>query len=110
MFKNTQNITNIRLYFNSHQLCELGEDWYTIGFTVDMEPQRWIPDYREIKAFVELHLDGKKFTAENAMQELSNFLMSTYKPLYIQIVAEVNDSNHPRVTITSETYGVGGEE
>jgi len=110
MFENKHNITNIRLYFNSHQLCELGEDWYTINFTIDMEPSKWIPDYRDIKTFVEAHLDGKKFTAENAMKKLSDFMMSSYYPYCLKIEAEVGDSNHPRVIVTSETYGVGGEE
>lgn len=100
MFKNTQQITEITMMFTSHNYCAIGKDWYTIHFTLTMEPDELIPDYCEIGNFADNVLDGKELVTEDAIKMLAEFVIGQYKPKHYKITADVSDSTHPHAITT----------
>lgn len=99
-FENKQNITHIRMEKLIHNLCTIGQDWYTNRITMYLEPDKVIPDYIEIDK--ELNkLEGKELIIEDVVDKVVEILKE-YDPLYISVVSEVEDATHFPVEVTKE--------
>ena len=101
-FENTQGISRISFTQNIQCFCPLGDDWYTNHLTVDMCPDKIIPDYCDVDNFTR-GLSGKMLIIEDVVNAVYNYLYDNYKPKSVKVESHVNDAKHMPVTVIKES-------
>lgn len=100
-FENKQRISSITMKKLLHNLCTIGQDWYTNRLTIYIEPDKVIPDYIEIDEQLGV-LEGKELVIEDVVASIVEILKQ-YEPNYISVTSEVEDATHLPVEV-NKTY------
>lgn len=99
-FRNEYNISEIKMYKKLHNLCTIGQDWFTSNLEITMIPGDTIPDY------IEVDKDIQKYESQELIiEELVNNIcedLKQYNPKYVKVVSKVNDAQHLEVEVVSE--------
>lgn len=99
-FENKFNISEIRMRRRLHNLCTIGQDWFTSNLEIVLVPNEIIPDYIEVDKSIQ-KLEGKELVIE----EIVNYILEDlkeYKPSYIRVTSKVDDATHLPVEVTAE--------
>lgn len=99
-FENKFNISEIRMRRRLHNLCTIGQDWFTSNLEIVLVPNEIIPDYIEVDKSIQ-KLEGKELVIE----EIVNYILEDlkgYKPSYIRVTSKVDDAMHLPVEVTAE--------
>lgn len=99
-FKNDYNITKIKMNKKIHNLCTIGQDWFTNDIEIEFIPKDIIPDYIEIDKAIQ-DLEAKELVIEEVVNNILNELKK-YEPSYIRVTSKVNDATHLPVEVTAE--------
>ena len=99
-FLNKMNISGIEFYFTTKNYCPLGEDYYTANFSVALEPAKMIPDYDILERDLYKKINGKELSIEDAVNNVYELINEEYEPLYLSVVASVDDAGHFPVKVT----------
>ena len=69
-FENADGISSIKMDGVSVKcFCPIGKSMCTYNVTIEMEPDKWIPDYIEVGAMIQL-LEEKEYTLESACRDM----------------------------------------
>lgn len=98
---NTNQITQIEFTQNIQCFCPLGKDFYTAQVSVSMHPDKYIPDYCEIEAYMR-KLSGRDLIIEDLVGEVYEYLNHLINPGKLKVTAYVNDAAHFGVIVTKE--------
>lgn len=99
-FKNDYNITLIKMSRRLHNLCTIGQDWFTNNLEIEMIPGEIIPDYIEVDADIKKY-EGLELIIEEVVNNILQDLKQ-YKPKYIKVTSKINDAEHLPVEVTAE--------
>lgn len=100
--ENKQNISNITIKTKTHNLCPIGDDWYTCNINIDITPGKLIPDYIEVDKFIFDNIEKKEYIIENVVAEIFKYIAENYKPKHIKVTASVEDAIHSPVIVEKE--------
>lgn len=103
-FKNTQKIDTIEMFIKgARSFCPLGNASYTHNFMITMSPNELIPDYIFIDNWVKENFnENKPHIIEDAVKELADYLLNTYKLEYVRVRDLVKDAAHSTVIVSIE--------
>lgn len=96
-FKNTQGITCIRLFRNTHNFCPMGNDWYTARVEVVFYPNDVVMDYCEVDDFFK-GLDGQSLIIEDVVSAAFDYF-NGFNPHDLCVEAKVDDATHLPVEV-----------
>lgn len=99
-FENKYNISEIKMYKKIHNLCTIGQDWFTNNLEINFIPNEIIPDYIEIDKMIQSY-EAKELIIEEVVNGILEDLKQ-YKPKYIKVKSEVNDAMHLPVEVIAE--------
>lgn len=99
-FKNDYNITNIKMKRKLHNLCTIGQDWFTSNLEIEFIPNEIIPDYIEIDRDIQKY-ESKELIIEELVNNILQDLKQ-YKPNYIKVTSKVDDAMHLPVEVIAE--------
>lgn len=99
-FENNYNITKIKMNKKIHNLCTIGQDWYTNNIEIELVPDKIIPDYIEVDKDIQKH-EGKELIIEEVVNNILQDLKK-YNPRYIKVTSKISDAMHLPVEVTSE--------
>lgn len=99
-FENRYDITKIRMTKKIHNLCTIGQDWFTNNLEIEFIPNEIIPDYIEVDEMIQ-KFEGKELVIEELLSGILNELKE-YKPLYVKVVSKVDDAMHLPVEVIAE--------
>lgn len=99
-FDNNYNITKIKMTKRIHNLCTIGQDWFTNNLEIEFIPNRIIPDYIEVDNMIQ-SFEGKELVIEEVVNGILSELKD-YDPLYIKVVSKVDDAMHLPVEVEAE--------
>ena len=99
-FNNTYNISKIFMKKRIHNLCTIGQDWFSNNLEITMIPGNIIPDYIEIDEMVQKY-DEKEYIIEEVIDKIIEELKE-YKPKYVKVVSKVDDAKHLEVYVEGE--------
>ena len=99
-FENNYNISEIRMSKKLHNLCTIGQDWFTNNIEIEMYPNEIIPDYIEVDKMLDT-FEGKEMVIEEVVNGILENLKE-YKPKYISVISRVNDAQHLAVEVKAE--------
>lgn len=119
-FENKQKITSIVFQPKepSHCLCPLGQilcdklakngskpilPHYTNHFTIEFIPGKVICDYLDVEDWIRENIDNETLTIEDAVSNLFDYLMKTYKPAHLKVTSNVSDALHGPAQVTKES-------
>lgn len=105
---NKQKISKITIRRNSHNICPIGEDWFTAQVTIEMYPDVEIPDFVDVDKFFEKNIDGATMIIEDVVEAAAEFILKSYAPLKLITTARVTDSTHSDVEVTRVDDQSGG--
>ncbi len=103
-FKNIYNVNKIFMKKRIHNLCTIGQDWFTNNLEITMIPGETIPDYIEVDEMIQKY-DEKEFIIEEVINNIIEELKQ-YNPKYIKVVSNVNDAKHLEVSVEGEYFGL----
>lgn len=93
-FKNIDGIGSIKMDGMSVKcFCPIGKSMCTYNVTIEMEPDKWIPDYIEVGAMIQL-LEEKEYTLESACAEICNNLNDYVNPKKVSVTILCRDARH----------------
>lgn len=93
-FENTDGISSIKMDGVSVKcFCPIGKSMCTYNVTIEMEPDKWIPDYIEVGAMIRL-LEEKEYTLESACAEICNNLNDYVNPKKASVTILCRDARH----------------
>lgn len=101
-FENKYNISNIKLRKLIHNLCTIGQDWFTNNLEIEIVPNKIIPDYIEVDNMIQ-EFEGKELVIEEVVNGILENLKE-YEPNYIKVISKVEDAMHLPVEVTCEYY------
>ncbi len=101
-FENTMGIDKIKMRKKLHNLCTIGQDWYTSNVEITFVPYKVIPDYMEIDKALD-EIDEKELVVEEVVSEIVDILKK-YNPQYIKVTNNVDDAKHLPVEVTKKYY------
>ena len=104
MFENEQKISKIVMKGRSHNFCPLGNAHYTNHFTIEMEPNKCIPDYLEVERFIKENINDKKLIIEDSVAILADYIYDKFAPKFVIVSSHVTDAAHPEVEVFTERY------
>ena len=99
-FENKYNITEIKMHKKIHNLCTIGQDWFTNNIEIIMIPDEIIPDYIEIDNSIQ-EIESKELVIEEVVYKIVEILKE-YKPRYIKVISKVDDAMHLPVEVVAE--------
>ena len=99
-FENKYNISKIVLNKKIHNLCTIGQDWFTNNIQIEMVPIKTIPDYIEIDNMLAT-FEGKELVIEEVVYGILEELKK-YEPAYVKVTSRVDDAMHLPVEVTAE--------
>lgn len=99
MVENKYGIGEIEIECKAKCFCPLGNDWYTNQFTIMIVPDKKIPDYCEVDAWIERTINGKTMIIEAAVDALHKHIVEGYEPKECRVVSYVDDAKHSTVTV-----------
>lgn len=100
-FKNEYNIKEIKMNKSIHNLCTIGQDWYTNNIEIKMIPGDIIPDYIEVDRCI-MNYEGKELIIEEVVSGILQKLVE-YDPKYVRVTSKISDAMHLPVEVTTET-------
>ena len=100
--ENKYSISTITMKRNVHNLCTIGQDWFTAKLTITLIPLKYIPDYIEIDTLID-RLEGKELIIEELIDKIIKGLRA-YEPEYIHVIANVEDAKHLSVCVEGSWY------
>ena len=83
-----------------HNLCTIGQDWFTSELDILFIPDKVIPDYIEVDKMIQSY-EGKELVIEELVNNILTEL-NDYEPTYVNVTAKVNDAMHLPVEVTAE--------
>lgn len=93
-FENTDGISSIKMDGVSVKcFCPIGKSMCTYNVTIEMEPDKWIPDYIEVGAMIQL-LEEKEYTLESACAEICNNVNKYVRPKKVSVTILCKDARH----------------
>lgn len=93
-FENVDGISSIKMDGVSVKcFCPIGKSMCTYNVTIEMEPDKWIPDYIEVGAMIQL-LEEKEYTLESACAEICNNLNDYVNPKKVSVTTLCRDARH----------------
>lgn len=99
-FENKYNIKTIKMYKKIHNLCTIGQDWFTNDIEIVFTPDKIIPDYIEVDNAIQ-ELEAKELVIEEVVNNILEMLKE-YQPKYISVKSKVNDAMHLPVEVEAE--------
>ena len=99
-FENKYNITEIKMTKKIHNLCTIGQDWFTNNIEITFLPKDTIPDYIEVDKMVQSY-EAKELVIEEVVNGILENLKE-YNPSYINVVSKVDDAMHLPVEVVAE--------
>lgn len=99
-FENNYNISKIKMTKRIHNLCTIGQDWFTNNLEIELIPNKIIPDYIEVDEMIQ-SFEGKELVIEEVVNGILSELKD-YDPLYIKVVSKVDDAMHLPVEVEAE--------
>lgn len=98
--KNKQGINKIRIEPSAYCFCPLGNAWYNIEIEIDMNVDKYYPNYCDIKAFIDKEIQGKSLIIEDVIDKVYAFMLE-YEPDNLIVGGTVADiDSHPPVKVT----------
>lgn len=99
-FENKYNISNIKMSKKIHNLCTIGQDWFTNNLEITFIPDKIIPDYIIVDDMIQQY-EGKELVIEEVVSGIIEDLKQ-FKPKYIKVKSIVNDAMHLPVEVEAE--------
>jgi hypothetical protein len=90
--ENKEKVRLITMYPVAHTLCAIGQDFYKYEFKIDFVVGRYYPDYMDVEKWVMNNLDGKELNIEQGMRLFYDWLVESYEPLDLTMLATVKDA------------------
>jgi len=100
----------VMLIKGARSFCPLGKKPYTHNFIVKFEPDKKIPDYLDVQAWIdETFNESKAHTIEEAVCELAQHLDWEYEPNCVKVFDHVSDAAHFPVIVKKERRKQSGK-
>ena len=99
-FENKYNISKIKMFKKVHNLCTIGQDWFTNNLEITIIPDKIIPDYIEVDKSIQ-EFEAKELVIEEVVNGILEELKK-YDPKYISVKSSVNDAMHLPVEVEAE--------
>lgn len=99
MIENNFNIGEIVIYQKAHCYCQLGEDWYTNNFRIEIKVDKKIPDYCEVDKFIKNKIENAHLIIEEACKAVLDYFINELNPLQVVVESTVEDAAHCAVKI-----------
>lgn len=99
-FDNNYNISMIKMNKRIHNLCTIGQDWFTNNVYIELIPDKVIPDYIEVDNDIQ-DFEGRELVIEELVNGILEKLKQ-YNPKYIKVVSKVDDAMHLPVEVIAE--------
>ena len=99
-FDNNYNISSIKMTKKIHNLCTIGQDWFTNNIEITLVPDKTIPDYIEVDNMIQ-EFEAKELVIEEVVNGILENLKQ-YEPKYIKVKSVVNDAMHLPVEVEAE--------
>ena len=101
-FENNYSITKIKMSKKIHNLCTIGQDWFTNNIEIELIPNKTIPDYIEVEGAIN-EFEAKELVIEEVVYGILSKL-EEYEPKYIKVVSKVEDAMHLPVEVEATKY------
>lgn len=93
-FANLSGISSIKMDGVSVKcFCPIGKSMCTYNVTIEMEPDKWIPDYIEVGNMIQ-SLNGREFTLELACARICSNLNDYVNPKEVSVTVRCEDAKH----------------
>lgn len=93
-FANLDNISSIKMDGVSVKcFCPIGKSMCTYDVTIEMEPDKLIPDYIEVGNMIQA-LNEREFTLESACAEICDNLNDYVNPKKVSVTIRCEDAKH----------------
>lgn len=99
-FENKYNIKLIKMNKKIHNLCTIGQDWFTNNIEIEIIPDKVIPDYIEVEKEIS-KFESKELVIEEVVNGILE-VMKEYEPKYIKVSSKVDDAMHLPVEVICE--------
>lgn len=103
--QNVEKVKKITMYPVAHTLCAIGQDFYKYEFEVEFIVGNYYPDYMDVEKWVMENLDGKELNIEQGMRLFYDWLVASYEPKGLNLIANVKDAKtHFAVKVEMNDY------
>lgn len=99
MIQNVYGNIKISIELQSKNYCNLGKDWYTNNFEVEMIAGEVAPNYCDVDDFVHSVINGKSMIIEEAVKTLFDHMRDEYEPKRLTVRSSVDDAAHSAVVV-----------
>lgn len=89
---NEEKVGKITMMPTAVTLCDIGNDWYTNQLEITFVPDKYYPDYIEVKDWIMINIDGKRLNIEQVVERVYKFLIEQYEPIDIHVKDTVTGS------------------
>lgn len=101
--ENKQGISMIILKPKAHCYCPLGDDWYTNELEINIQVDKYFPDYCDVEKYLNENIRGKSLIIEDVVDMIYEYIKTEYQPKDLEVKSYVNDvTSHSPVIVIKE--------